>query len=103
MYAFKMTLNGVLTAQVGSEGQLGGCNHHSSQVTPLPCLYAPPQLFQSLAHCAQLLASAPLLIYSSLYLESVPQDPESTTRQPPRGFLRGNLSEAFHNLSASSC
>lgn len=104
MYAFKMTLNGVFTAQVGPEGQLGGCDHHSSQVTPLPCLYVPPQLsFQSLAHCAQLLASAPLLIYSSLYLESVPHDPEATTRQPPRGFLRGDLSEAFHNLSPSSC
>ena len=103
MYAFKMTLNGVLTAQVGPEGQSGGCNHHSSQVTPLPCLYAPPQLFQSLAHGAQLLASAPLLIYSSLYLESVPHNPEATTRQPPRVFLREDLSEAFHNLSASSC
>ena len=52
---------------------------------------------------AQLLASATLLVYSSLYLESVPHDPEATTRQPPRGFLREDLSEAFHNLSPSSC
>lgn len=41
MYAFKMILNGVFTAQVGPEGQLGGCDHHSSQVTPPPLPLCP--------------------------------------------------------------
>lgn len=102
MYAFKMTLNGC-SLLMGPEGQLGGCDHHSSQVTPLPCLYVLPQLsFQSLAH-AQLLASAPLLIYSSLYLSLSLMTQKLPPDSLPGAFSEETSLEAFHNLSPSSC